>query len=89
MKIDTRKVEDLLTKGWEIIIEDEDNPTRGKAKPRLKPPVNKLPRAIRIRNQFLLRNSQKHRLHMQSKTLTSASKVLLNLGAHRKKSHEL
>lgn len=52
MKIDTRKVEDLLAKDWEIIIEDEDNPTRGKAKPRLKPPVKKLPRAIRGRNQF-------------------------------------
>lgn len=52
MKIDTRKVEDLLAKDWEIVIEDEDNPTRGKAKPRLKPPVKKLPRAIRGRNQF-------------------------------------
>ena len=52
MKIDTRKVEDLLAKDWEIIIEDEDNPTRGKAKPRLKPPVKKLPRAIRDRNRF-------------------------------------
>lgn len=52
MKIDTRKVEDLLAKDWEIIIEDEDNPTRGKAKPRLKPTVKKLPRAIRGRNQF-------------------------------------
>lgn len=30
MKIDTRKVEDLLAKDWEVIIEDEDNPTRGK-----------------------------------------------------------
>lgn len=52
MKIDTRKVEVLLAKDWEIIIEDEDNPTRGKAKPRLKPPVKKLPRAIRGRNRF-------------------------------------
>ena len=52
MKIDTRKVEDLLAKDWEVIIEDEDNPTRGKAKPRLKPPVKKLPRAIRGRNQL-------------------------------------
>lgn len=52
MKIDTRKVEDLLAKDWEVIIEDEDNPTRGKAKPRLKPPVKNLPRAIRGRNQF-------------------------------------
>lgn len=52
MKIDTRKVEDLLAKDWEIIIEDEDNPTRGKAKPRLKPPVKKLPRAILGRNRF-------------------------------------
>lgn len=52
MKIDTRKVEDLLAKDWEIVIEDEDNPTRGKAKPRSKPPVKKLPRAIRGRNQF-------------------------------------
>ena len=89
MKIDTRKIEDMLTKDWEIIIEDEDSPTRGKAKPRLKPPVKKLPRAIRCRNYSPAEKLSEAQIAYAIKTPASASKVQPNLGAHRKKSHEL